>query len=617
MRRTDIKIPENIKYLTEIEKIELPYGTFDKFELPNGILNKDVPNCGATTLALEDNHKTIICSPRNNLLQNKGEQYPDVLLVIGGVSINDVRSYIETMAIPKILVSYDSIYKLMGCIEDKSDWRIVVDEFQYILSDSSFKSEVELKLLEHLKGFSYVTYLSATPILDKYLEQIDFFRDIDYYHLVWANKEVVKVYRERSPNPIDAAIEIVRAYQSGNYPSLFMDGETFYSKECVIYLNSVSNIVNIVKQTGLLPGEVNIIVGSSEENDKPIAKLGDGFQRGRIPLKGEVHKMVTLCTSTAFAGCDFYSTNASTFVISDCKRINTAIDISTDLVQIAGRQRLACNPFRKCLTFVYNVNKEDVGDDEFRKSLNDKVYLTEKEVESNNDELDSPLRAKRIKDCLREQRMLQYQDSYTMYDKLADKFVFNKLAYISEQYAYELQKYNYQNGIIVKKQLSDNNFDVAESQTYEVYKEQLKHIIKKESFVDRMMYYCEYKGRGLFIDLVAHTMEQKYPELKYYYDELGGDRIKALGYKEKELKNEISIRHSNSKICYRLSAIFLPNTKFTTDKIKELMNEVYQKIGVKKKGKASDLENLYGFKIHPCKILMDDGSRKNGYEIKG
>ena len=53
MIRTDIEIPKNIKYLGEIRNIELPYGTFDRFELPNGILNKDVPNCGATTLALK------------------------------------------------------------------------------------------------------------------------------------------------------------------------------------------------------------------------------------------------------------------------------------------------------------------------------------------------------------------------------------------------------------------------------------------------------------------------------------------------------------------------------------------------------------------------------------
>ena len=36
MIRTDIEIPKNIKYLGEIRNIELPYGTFDRFELPNG-----------------------------------------------------------------------------------------------------------------------------------------------------------------------------------------------------------------------------------------------------------------------------------------------------------------------------------------------------------------------------------------------------------------------------------------------------------------------------------------------------------------------------------------------------------------------------------------------------
>ena len=89
------------------------YGKYDRFELPNGILNKDIPNCGATTIALEDDYKTIICSPRNNLLQNKKDQYPDTLLVIGGVNIDEVKAYIAKTNVPKILVSYDSMYKLI------------------------------------------------------------------------------------------------------------------------------------------------------------------------------------------------------------------------------------------------------------------------------------------------------------------------------------------------------------------------------------------------------------------------------------------------------------------------------------------------------------------------
>lgn len=60
MKKEVIKIPANIKYLTERDKFIEEFGK--PFELPNGILNKEIPGCGATTVALTDEHKTIICA---------------------------------------------------------------------------------------------------------------------------------------------------------------------------------------------------------------------------------------------------------------------------------------------------------------------------------------------------------------------------------------------------------------------------------------------------------------------------------------------------------------------------------------------------------------------------
>lgn len=560
MKKEMIKIPANIKYLTEREKFIEEFGK--PFELPNGILNKEIPGCGATTVALTDEHKTIICSPRNELLKNKHEQYPDTLLVIGGVDTKEIETYLQTAELPKILVSYDSVYKLIGCIKYKSDWRVVVDEFQCLLADSSFKSEIELHFLDNSRSFPYVTFLSATPILDKYLEQIDHFKDMNYYQLDWEEKDIVRVYRERTKNPINAALEIVRYYQNGNYPSVYVNGERIYSKECVIFLNSVNNIVNIIKQTELKPEEVNIIVGNSEDNDRQIARIGEGFKRGRIPLKGETHKKFTFCTSTAYAGCDFYSTNAATFVISDCNRPNTAVDIATELVQIAGRQRLACNPFRQFLTFVYNVNAEEVEQETFNEHLCRKVNVTLDEIRDNNNAGEA-LRAKRIKDFRRIPDNVKYQDSYTMYDEQKGEFVFNRLAYVNEQYCFDVQKFNYQNGVIVKKLLQDSSFDVSENQTYAVYQEQLKHLIKKEPFVDRMQAYCEYRAKqGLIVNLAMPTLESKYPELRYYYEALGVDRIKALNYKEKKLLNEIHIMKTKIRFVMNYTALFISETEY-------------------------------------------------------
>lgn len=612
MKKEVIKIPANIKYLTEREKFIEEFGK--PFELPNGILNKEIPGCGATTVALTDEHKTIICSPRNELLKNKHEQYPDTLLVIGGVDTKEIEAYLQTAELPKILVSYDSVYKLIGCIKYKSDWRVVVDEFQCLLADSSFKSEIELHFLDNSRSFPYVTFLSATPILDKYLEQIDYFKDMNYYQLDWEEKDIVRVYRERTKNPINAALEIVRYYQNGNYPSVYVNGERVYSKECVIFLNSVNNIVNIIKQTELKPEEVNIIVGNSEDNDRQIARIGEGFKRGRIPLKGETHKKFTFCTSTAYAGCDFYSTNAATFVISDCNRPNTAVDIATELVQIAGRQRLACNPFRQFLTFIYNVNAEEVEQETFNEHLCRKVNVTLDEIRDNNNAGEA-LRAKRIKDFRRIPDNVKYQDSYTMYDEQKGEFVFNRLAYVNEQYCFDVQKFNYQNGVIVKKLLQDSSFDVSENQTYAVYQEQLKHLIKKEPFVDRMQAYCEYRAKqGLIVNLAMSTLESKYPELRYYYEALGADRIKALNYKEKKLLNEIHIMKTKNKIRHELHGIIHIGDRILTTDIQQTLHDVYDRLGIDKSLKATDLNEF--FEIHPVKIPTANG-RKNGFEIRG
>jgi len=77
--------------------------------------------------------------------------------------------------------------------------------------------------------------------------------------------------------------------------------------------------------------------------------------------------------------------------------------------------------------------------------------------------------------------------------------------------------------------------------------------------VDRMQAYCEYRAKqGLIVNLAMPTLESKYPELRYYYEALGVDRIKALNYKEKKLLNEIHIMKTKNKIrSFCLFTIFL------------------------------------------------------------
>lgn len=602
-----VKIPANVNYLSE----------WAGFELPKGIVNKGITGCGATTLAIEDAHKTIICSPRINLITNKSQQYKETLAVYGDVRNAEIESYLRNNPKPKILATYDSMLRLEKLIKNKSDWRVVVDEYQYLLIDSGFKSETEMALLDILKSFPYVTYLSATPIADKYMLEMDCFRDLPYTVLEWSKVEQRFVKRVQSKNPINNAIEIVRNYQQGIYASTLVNGEKVESKECVIFLNSVANIVNIIKHTELQADEVNIIVASTAENESLVKKLGKNYGIGCIPLKGERHKKVTFCTSTAFAGCDFYSTCASTFVISDNRKVHTSIDIATELAQIAGRQRLECNPFRNTVTFIYNVDAGENETGSYKAALERKWQKSVKNANHKNNVTDKDVREDFIKETVDSQKLNKYSDSYVWYDSANDCFSVNRMAYLNDCFAFDVQRENYLNGIKVKRQLEDSGFCVDGKEEHSDYGEQLECIIKKEGFADRMKRYCEYRNKKENCRyFIADTiMERQHEDLKIYYDSLGCERIKALGYKEINLKNEIKSKQTTCQLYKEFRTIFPIGTKALTNDIKSKMEEVYVRYGINQKGVASHLEKRFGIKMKPVKISLADGCRKGGFEF--
>lgn len=599
----EIKVPTNVNYLTD----------WVGFELPKGILNKGVTGCGATSVAIKDEHKTIICSPRINLIKNKVGQHNGLLGVYGDVKNDEIVAYLEKTETPKIMVTYDSMSRLAKLIADKSDWRVVVDEYQYLLIDSGFRSDKAIALLDVVNEFDYVTYLSATPIADKYIQKMEQFQDVPYTELIWGDRvEKIDVERIVSAKPINNAIKIVRNYQNGNFPK---EGEAV-SKECVIFLNSVTNIVNIIRQTGLSPHEVNIIVAKTDENNNFIKELGRGYEVGTIPLEGERHKMFTFCTSTAFAGCDFYSTSASTFVISDNKKVHTSIDIATELAQIAGRQRLACNPFRKTIVFIYNVDIGESNADVYKEAIEKKLKDSEELAVWKNGAPDN-CKKDVIKETSEMQNIKKYSENYVRYDEKSDSFTVNRWAYMNELFAFDVQHENYQDNIIVKKQLEESGFEVSEDERRSDYKEQLKCILTKEGFTDRIKRYCELrqlKETNPYC-LADEIMERQYEDLKLYYDRLGYERIKALGFKEKDLKNELERCYRENDIKRKFREVFAVGERMSTEDIKRTMTEIYASYGIKKKGVATQLERDYGIRLKPIKVTMPDGNRKGGYEF--
>lgn len=93
------------------------------------------------------------------------------------------------------------------------------------------------------------------------------------------------------------------------------------------------------------PNEVKIICAKNEINKKKL----EGFTIGEA---SGTNKTFTFCTKTAFYGADFYSKAGLVVIASEGYAKSSLLDISTDIVQIAGRIRTKENPLEMSF-FIY------------------------------------------------------------------------------------------------------------------------------------------------------------------------------------------------------------------------------------------------------------------------
>lgn len=193
----------------------------------------------------------------------------------------------------------------------------------------------------------------------------------------------------------------------------------------------------------------------------------------------------------------------------------------------------------------------------------------------------------------------------------------NRWAYLNELFAYDVQRENYVNTTVVRNQIEESGMIVKGDPYMSDYQEQLKCILFKEGFAERMKRYCELRRmKETCRFFIAHEiMERQYDDLSLYYDKLGYDRIKALGYKEHEILAELEYHYRMNDIRQKFIETFKVGMRMTTDDIKRKMCEIYQSYGINKNGVAKHLETEYSIKMREVKVTMPDGYRKRGYEF--
>lgn len=98
-----------------------------------------------------------------------------------------------------------------------------------------------------------------------------------------------------------------------------------------------------------------------------------------------------------------------------------------------------------------------------------------------------------------------------------------------------------------------------------------------------------------------------------YYNLVGPERCKALGYNQTLLGREIhNMLVSKDEVRLSFLETFKPGERYTNKDLKDIVGKIYINLGISNKPKGSDINNYF----HTKKVLISkDGIRVNGLEI--
>lgn len=670
MVKNTIIVPKGIRYISDWEKLENGY-SLRNFRFPH-ILDKRITGCGFTEYCMRNNMNVVLCSPRRALLENKMDQHQKEQNVIYFKNDIELASYDRELFIKpneetaltieaenekfqrleqlkknvenkmlnylgigcKILVTYDSFRHIKDILERNhvlGEFFVVIDEFQSIFVDSKFKSDAEIELLGHLNGIKNLCYVSATPMLDKYLEMLDEFKDLPYYELDWVTEDPGRIISpevslKQCKSVIYEINSVIKAYQAGNFEGVVIRDKTgnlkeIESKEAVIYVNSVKNICDIIRKNNLTPENTNVLCADTKENQKKIKrafKASCGVTNGTIgtiPKKGELHKMFTLCTRTVYLGADFYSTNARSFIVSDANIDTLTVDIALDLPQILGRQRLADNPWKNRIEIYFKPLKKgkELTKEDFDKILDrkykDSIDLLEAYNKTENRNLQH-LVARKYESAA---KIENYRNDFVAVNHHAGSDllpVLNKLVMVAEMRTYEIQQIDYRDRASTFSSIEDSGLTII--------KDNIDHKVDEfdslQTFVDKMKYVC---CTGF------NEFEQKYflnqipIQFGEFYNILGPERCRSLKYRHDLLRNEITalLNKGKNELKEDVYEAFPVGAKISRSIIKQELGVIYKRHNINKTPKATDIQDY--FELKDCKISNpnDPKKRDEGFEI--
>lgn len=542
-------------------------------ELPlNCLYSKGKVGCGGTSLAIEGDKPYVICVPFVDMIKNKLFQYPNerytdnILGITNKTGKMEIKYYVRETAIPKIIVTYDSLGKVVECINPE-DFYLLIDEYHLLFNAYSFRSKAIHVVLDHYKKFKAYTFMTATPLEEEFI--LEELKDLPYIEESWDNSIDVIIQSVKCNSVEGSTIKLIKDFLNNS-----IEGNAY------LFVNSVDFIKSIL----------NKIPELDESNTRIIYSKSNRSQL-RLPNQytTDEKKKINFLTSTVFEGSDLYDEDGRIIIISDPSKANTLLDISTSIQQIAGRIRNS--KYINCITHLFKTTRYiDTTYDEFRQIVNNNIEGTQKAIIEFNNLSDY---ARGMLNEFTADAYIQKQNGYFIYDPNLAKI---------DLYNYKVVNGLYKCRVNLEQEYQKYNFDVKQFKDSAINVNTYNNIISFKEIIKQIQDTGE----------ISEFALKRYPWLPDAINTLGIEIFSQLRYVQRDIKNlylqklDASI---DTKIAMKLNSKIRLGEFYKPGEIKNILSKVYEDLNLQQSIKSSDIEKYY--------IVENKTKKINNTPIKG
>ena len=304
-------------------------------KMPHGIVDKQIPGIGATTLEINSKRNSIIVFPTKALAYGKHSKHPNTLYVgseIKGEKVTNqqIEEYLAKDGYKKLLVVADSLGRLLGIIgkENYKDYFLMVDEIDVLQTDNNFRPQLE-NVIDYYLMFPLKNRCMVTATMKEFSNP--HLKTECRFPITWKYNTHRNIDLLHTDNVTQAVIEKVISHPT---------------EKVFIAYNSILQIRNIIasldeetrKECAILCSEVSI----KEAGEYFAPKLGDN---DTLPAR------INFATCCYFTGIDIED-SYHLITVSDVRRSHSMLTLDR-MTQIHGRCRKVNGILSE--TIIYNT----------------------------------------------------------------------------------------------------------------------------------------------------------------------------------------------------------------------------------------------------------------------